>query len=123
MATWSLTIDNINNTADKVYVMEDDESGSITTQNDLFYPLCFLSYCNYNLVKRFYASLAIGGDDFPPVCKAIAARGNGSLIVAEKTNALKVWTYNDGSWTAKTNITSGIADRATITIPSYAKRR
>jgi hypothetical protein len=118
MATWNLTLDNAAN-ASTVYVIEDDETNSITTPYDLFYPLCFEQHCDSNLAKRFYASLAIGGDDFPPVCKAVVARGTGLLIVGENTRFLKVWTYGNGVWTTQANITDGIVDRATITIPSY----
>jgi hypothetical protein len=123
MATWELTIDNALNASDIIYVMEDDGSGIITSPFDVFYPLCFVAGCDSNLAKRFYYNLVIGGDNFPPVCKEIAARGNGTLIVAENTQALKVWTYSAGIWTAKANITKNISDRATINIPSYAALR
>ena len=123
MATWNLIIDNRAHTSISIYIMEDDESTSINVPTDLFYPLCFLDKCNSNLAKRFYCSLAIGGDDFPPICKSIAARGTGELRVAKDTSALKVWTYKDGVWNAQPKITANISDRATITIPLYTERR
>ena len=121
MATWNLTIDNRANASTTVYIMEDDGSGLITTPEDLFYPLCFLDKCNSNLAQRFYASLAIGGDDFPPVCKSIAARGTGALKVSKDTRALKVWTYKDGVWNIRPNITENISDGAAIVIPPYTE--
>jgi len=124
MATWTLTIDNRANTSTIVYVMEDDESGLITTPEDLFYPACFNpDTYNSNLLKRYYLSMAIGGSNFPPVCLEVAARGSGTLIVSQGTKILKLWTYANGVWTAKDNITKGIADRATVQIPSLEAKR
>ena len=43
MATWELNVNNSNNGRTTVYVMEDDESGIITTPEDLFKNTCFSS--------------------------------------------------------------------------------
>ena len=122
MATWNLTIDNRANTSTSVYIMEDDESKIITDPDDLFKVLCFDSNrYNSSLARRFYNNLVIGGDDFPSVCKSVAAREIGVLRVAKDTRALKVWTYKDGTWNIQPNITKNILDGATIAIPSYSE--
>ena len=121
MATWTLTINNAANKSTNIYVMEDDETGSIVTPSDLFYPLCFGPYCESGLAKRFLYSFAIGGDAFPPVCKEVRAGSTGTVIVEENTKALKIWTYEDFIWKAQVAIKEGIAKGATISVPSYEK--
>ena len=122
MSTWNLTIDNRANTSTGIYVMEDDESKIITDPDDIFKVLCFDSNrYNSSLARRFYNNLVIGGDDFPPVCKSVAARETGALRVAKDTRALKVWTYKDGVWNTRPNITDNISDGAAIVIPSYSE--
>ena len=117
MATWELNVNNSNNGRTTVYVMEDDESGIITTP-EVFKNTCFSSD-NYisPLAIRFYNSIAIGGTSFPPVCKEIAGGATGTLIIAANTSAVKVWTYSNGVWTARSNVTRGISNGATIAIP------
>ena len=117
MATWELNVNNSNNGRTTVYVMEDDESGIITTPEDLFKNTCFSSRFTSPLAMRFYTSLAIGGTNFPPICKEIAGGATGTLIIAANTSAVKVWTYSNGVWTARSNVTRGISNGATIAIP------
>ena len=120
MATWNLTIDNRNNISTVVYVMEEDELGLITSPDEIFDKLCFnRDLCNSDLSKRFYKSLIIGGANFPPICREIAGRGNETLVVAENTKGLRVWTYKDNTFTARENIREGIKKDGVITIPTY----
>jgi len=119
MATWELHFNNANNAKTAIYVMEDDDSGLIITPEDLIYPGCFESEtCCSSLMKRFYQNLAIGGTNFPPVCKEIAGGATGTLIISATTSAVKVWTYSNSIWTAKSSVTKkNISNGTTIAVP------
>ena len=126
MSTWELTIDNKVNKSTTVYVMEVDTLGVVKTPTDLWgLVVGDAEPWKTNLDKRFYHSIIFGAStDFPAICKAITPSSNTEkLIVSKDTTALQVWTYSDGIWTAKDNITKGIADRATVAIPSFEAKK
>ena len=126
MATWELTIDNRANTSTTVYVMEIDTLGGVKIPSDMWTLVVGDNEpWKTNLAKRFYNSIIFGAStDFPAICKAITPRSNTEkLIVSKDTTALQVWTFSDGTWTAKDNITKGLADRATVVMPSFEAER
>ena len=126
MATWKLTIDNRANTSTTVYVMEIDTLGVVNTPTDMWGLVVGGNEpWKTNLAKRFYHSIIFGAStDFPAICKAITPRSNTEkLIVSKDTTALQVWTYSDRIWTAKDNITKGIADRAVVATPSFEAKK
>ena len=123
MATWSLTIDNAINRSDNIYIMEDDGTGFITSPRDLIFPFLpipphvTLSSAS-DVIKRCIEHLVIGGSDFPSPCQVITAGNTGTLIVSSNTTTLKLWTFSNGAWTSKDNITPrSLADRDTVVIP------
>ena len=126
MATWELTIDNRANTSTTVYVMDIDTLGGVKMPSDMWTLVVGDNEpWKTNLAKRFYNSIIFGAStDFPAICKAITPRSNTEkLIVSKDTTALQVWTLSDETWTAKDNITKGLADRAIVAIPSFEAKK
>ena len=127
MARWTLTINNSARDNPVIYVMENDGSGSAAD------PLSALLgsipgggrvkllSTSSALSRRFLENALIGGSDFPPACKTIAAGATASFEVSPNTQKLRIWTRVNNAFVTKADIDSGRTpwvDRATVAVPS-----